>query len=118
VAEELPFADYTAAPQPPAQQQLPAAPTIRFPTKAVTEPLALPMASQATADRASLEDPTRAASRIAVTATAPPQRTDPVSFLKQNLPDPFENRRGGGLRNPPGEQETPFVGVPRPPQGN
>jgi TolA-binding protein len=68
---------------------------------------AFPRLSQPQADRASLDDPTAEASRLAVQNTMVPQRTSPAPFVRLTVPDPFEHRHPLLLRVAPLDEPLP-----------
>lgn len=91
----------------PPRAGMPAKPVIQLPAVDVNKPLPIPMLGQPKQDRAALDDTTLEASQAAALARVRPRRTGPVPFTPLNLPDPFENQRSGGLRNPPAESDQP-----------
>ena len=64
-------------------------------------PPRLPILATPMPERASLDDPTMAASTAAVLAAPPPERTTPAPYTRMGVPDPFEHRRPLTLRVPP-----------------
>jgi hypothetical protein len=90
--EELPLLGNKADPLPPEVQHLYAGDRIRVPSVDVNKPIPLPILAQPVSTRAPLDEVTSDASLAAALAAIPPGRTTPAPFLKQNLPDPFENR--------------------------
>jgi hypothetical protein len=87
--------------------EMPTKPVIQLPAADVEAPLPIPIVGQPKQDRASLDDTTLEASQAAALVRVRPRRPAPVPFTPLNLPDPFENQRQGGLRNPPAEGEQP-----------
>jgi hypothetical protein len=92
---------------PPPKIGMPTKPLPRLPSIDVETPLPLPILAHPKNDRASLDDATMEASQAAALVRVRPRRTEPVPFAPLNLPDPFENARVGGMRNPPAESEQP-----------
>jgi hypothetical protein len=90
--EELPLLGHKADPLAPEVQHLYAGKRIRVPSVDVNKPIPLPNLAQPVSTRAPLDEVTSDASLAAALAATPPARTTPAPFLKQNLPDPFENR--------------------------
>jgi len=94
--------------QPPvAQGPMPTKPVIQLPAADVNKPLPIPILGQPKQDRASLDDATLEVSQAAALTRVRPRRTGRVPFTPVNVPDPFENQRSGGLRNPPAESDQP-----------
>jgi hypothetical protein len=91
----------------PQRAPMPGKPVIQLPAVDVEKPLPIPMLGQPKQDRASLDDATLEASQAAALTRVRPRRTGPVPFAPVNLPDPFENQRSGGLREPPAESDQP-----------
>jgi hypothetical protein len=87
---------------------------IRTPAPDVKEPVALPVMAQTVPDRASHDDPTRAASSAAALAAAPPTRTTPAPFVRFTLPDPYEHHDAVKIRTPLAEETVPAATAPRP----
>lgn len=104
LAEELPFGGYRGEPARPHEVVLPVGDRIRTTGPDVGHPMALSHLGQPVADRASLEDPTAETSAAAVRSATPMARGTPVPFLRLTIPDPFEHREAGRLRNPPVDQ--------------
>jgi hypothetical protein len=98
-----------ALPAQPQRKEMPTQPLVRLPAIDVDRPLPLPILARPKVDRASLDDTTLEASLAAALRPYTPRRTQPVPFAPVNLPDPFENTRTGGLRNPLQESEQPPV---------
>ena len=59
-----------------------------------------------------VEDPTLDWTGTAALKSPPPQRTGPAPFVKQLLPDPYENRPAAKVKNTPPEEATPLTGTP------
>lgn len=87
--------------------KLPTQPLLALPAIDVESPLPLPILARPKPDRATLDDVTLETSQAAALHPVRPRRTQPVPFAALNLPDPFENIRDGGLRNPPEESDQP-----------
>ncbi len=83
----------TDAPRLPPAPPLPDNGRIRVPSPDVNRPIPLPILARPVADRASLDDPTLAASNAAALAAPIPPRSHKAPFLKQSLPDPYDRRR-------------------------
>ncbi len=83
----------TDAPRLPATPPLPDNGRIRVPSPDVNSPIPLPILARPVSDRASLDDPTLAASNAAALAAPIPPRTLKAPFLRQALPDPYDRRR-------------------------
>ena len=97
--------------------ELPTQPLIQLPAIDVESPLPIPILARPKQDRATLEDTTLETSHAATMGPVRPRRTQRVPFAPLNLPDPFENIRNGGLRNPPEEnQQPPAIPVRTPKQ--
>jgi hypothetical protein len=107
LAEGSPLADKREQPQPPRPVEMPTAPLLRLDSIDAREPLPLPILAQPQKDRASLADPTLAASIAAALRPLTPARAEPLAFAPMNLPDPFENVPTGEIRNPPAEDSMP-----------
>ena len=107
VPEGTPPVAFGALPAQPQAIELPTQPLVKLLPVDVTSPLPLPILAKPKADRASLDDTTLEASQTAALKPFTPRRTVPVPFVPLNLPDPFENLRGGGLREMPPESEQP-----------
>jgi hypothetical protein len=115
-AEETPLLGYRGTPAGPHDQYLPAGELVRLPSPDVNRPAALPPLAQPVLDRASLDDPTSAASLDAALAAPVPQRSTPAPFLRLSLPDPFEHRQTVKLRAIPPEDLMPVAASPRLPR--
>jgi hypothetical protein len=89
--EELPLNGNKSDPLAPEVQHLYAGDRIRVPSVDVNKPIPLPILAQPVSTHAPLDEVTSDASLAAALAATPPARTTPAPFLKQNLPDPFEN---------------------------
>ena len=89
--------------------QLPTKPLLKVPSADVNKPLPIPILAKPTKDRASLAEPAFDVSLDATLKKITPTRDKPVPFAPLNLPDPFEYRRYGELRNPLEESATPPV---------
>jgi hypothetical protein len=87
--------------------KLPTHPLVALPAIDVDSPLPLPILARPKPDRATLDDVTLETSQAAALHPLRPRRTQPVPFAPLNLPDPFENVRDGGLRNPLEESDQP-----------
>jgi hypothetical protein len=82
----------------------------------VNKPIGLPYLGQPVADRAPLDDATKAASGAAAVASPMPQRRNPVPFQRSTLPDPYEYRRPVSSEGLPAETGSPATSSPKPPQ--
>jgi len=78
--------------------------------------LDLPRMGQPVPDRASLDDATRSMSIDAVLVAPIPERQSPAPFLRQSIPDPYENRRVVRVTQPIDEPGVPVVVPPRAPK--
>ncbi len=103
----LPEGPPLVAQGPMPKRGLPTKPLIQLPAVDVEVPLPLPILAHPKSDRASLDDATLETSQAAALERVRPRRSGPVPFVPVNLPDPFENIRAGGLRNPPAESDQP-----------
>ncbi len=83
----------TDAPRLPPAPPLPDNGRIRVPSPDVNRPIPLPILARPVADRASLDDPTLAASNASALAASIPPRSHKAPFLKHSLPDPYDRRR-------------------------
>ena len=117
LAENAPFTAYRGDPLTPTTRDLDTGARVALPVRDPNQPAALGLLGLPVPDRVPLDDPTTEASLQAALAAVPPQRTDPVPFAPQNLPDPFQNAQTVKLRTPPTEEPTPspFVGSKAPP---
>ena len=113
--EPLPLFDQRATPRMPEAQHLLVGPRLRISSPDVNQPPPLPILAQQIPNRASLDDPTLDASLAAALALAPPMRVKPAPFMRLVLPDPFEHRETGRLRQPLPEDSTPATASPRTP---
>jgi hypothetical protein len=113
--DEAPLSTLPTDPQPPQAQVLPAGERARVPGPDPLQPATLPLLAQPLADRASLDDPGAEFSAAAVQAATVPARSTPAPFVRQNLPDPFENRDTVRLRNTPDEHPDPQTAAPKGP---
>jgi hypothetical protein len=113
--EGLPLARYRDDPTAPRREELPSLGLIRLPSPDVNAPVPLPILARPATDHAPLGDPTPDISLAAVLAQPVPVRMTPTPFVRLNLPDPFEHAQAVRLHNPPAEDPTPPVMVPRPP---
>jgi hypothetical protein len=111
--EPLPLFDQLASPRLPEAQHLLVGPRLRMPSPDVNQPPPLPILAHQVLDRTSLDDPTLDASLAMALALAPPIRVNPAPFLRLVLPNPFEHRETGRLRQPPPEDSTPMTATPR-----
>lgn len=78
----------------------------RIETQDVSIPPPLPVLATMVPDRVPLDDATVEASTAAVLAAPLPARTTPAPFVKQSVPEPYENRQPLTLPVP-GEDGTP-----------
>jgi hypothetical protein len=101
---------------PPETRVLPAGAGVRLPSLDATQPVPLPILAQLQIDRASLDDPTVAASLAAALSELAPVRANPAPFLRLTLPDPFEHRETVRVRVPLAEETTPVAAAPRLPK--
>jgi hypothetical protein len=113
--DEPPLARNRVEPTPPQRLELSTAALVRLPQTDGNQPVPLPLLGQVVVDREPLTDPTSAASIQAALAAVPPVRTTPASFVRENLPDPFENSQVVKVRTPAAESSTPYTGTPRRP---
>lgn len=81
----------------------------------VSGPLDLPSMAPYTPDRASLEDATRQPSLEAVLIAPIPVRAAVAPFVRQSIPDPFENRRVVQFQHPELEPIQPLSKSPSAP---
>jgi hypothetical protein len=114
--DEPPLTSRRDDPTPPERCPLPATAGVRLPSVDVTRPPALPPLAQPLPDREPLTDPTAFASRQAALAAPAPSRSAPAPFVREGLPDPFENVHPVRLRTPPPEDGSPYVAQPRLPR--
>lgn len=99
----------------PGQPELPTKPLIKLPSVDVHTPLPIPILARPAPDRAALGEPGFEASLDAALKRWTPTRDRPVPFTPMNLPDPFEHRRYGQLREVPEENAVPpVIPIPRP----
>jgi hypothetical protein len=101
----------------PVLPELPSLPDggrVHVPSVDVNQPIPLPVLAQPVSDRASLDDPTAAASVTAALAALVPSRTAKAPFLKRTLPDPYDHRRSQKTAVPE-EQTEPPLGTPQTP---
>jgi hypothetical protein len=115
VRDPLPLDEYHAKPRLPQPTKLASGPRTRLPSPNVNDPLPLPALASQVSDRAGLDDPTGDASIAAALALSPAPRTNPATFVRRSLPDPFEHRDTVKLRKPPAEETTPSTASPRQP---
>jgi hypothetical protein len=94
---------------------LPAGPRVRANRPDPDMPPPLPTLARPVQDRASLEDPTLAASLAAALAASMPPRPSHLPFVRAAIPEPFEQRKPVGSTLPP-ELGQPVATTPRPPQ--
>jgi hypothetical protein len=113
--DEPPLARNREEPTSPQRLELPTAALVRLPQADGSQPVPLPLLGQAVPDREPLTDPTTAASIQAALAAIPPARTTPAPFVRESLPDPFENSAVIKVRTPPAESSTPYTASPRRP---
>jgi hypothetical protein len=113
--EPAPLFDQLTSPRLPEPPHFAVGPRVRASSSDVNQPIPLPFLGQPVQGRATLEDPTLGASLAMALALSPPLRMSPAPFLRQFLPDPFEHRDSGRLRNPPEEDHTPVTATPRVP---
>jgi hypothetical protein len=92
VAEETLGVSNDAPPLPPTPP-MPDNGRIRVPSPDVNRLIPLPLLARPASDRAALDDPTLDASTAAALAAPLPPRGSKAPFLKQTLPDPYDNRR-------------------------
>jgi hypothetical protein len=107
LAEETPLAFHKLDPARPAALTLAAGALLRLPKVDIDEPAPLPTLAQPRRERASLADPTVAASIRAALAEQVPMRRNAEPFTPLNLPRPFELRDAVRLRQAPAEDSTP-----------
>lgn len=117
LGEDAPFTAYRGEARPPDARELDTGARVALSGRDVNVPAPLGWLGLPVPDRVPLDDPTAEASVQAALATVPPQRSDPVPFAPQNLPDPFQNAQTVKLKTPPAEEPTPspFVGSKPPP---
>jgi hypothetical protein len=113
--DESPLTTLHTDPQPPQTQVLPAGERARVPGPDPIQPAPLPLIAQPLPDRASLDDPGAEFSAAAVQSATVPARSKLAPFVRQNLPDPFENRDTIRLRNTPDEHPDPQTAAPKGP---
>jgi hypothetical protein len=113
--DESPLSTFRTEPQPPQAQVLPAGERARVPGPDPLQPAALPVLAQPVPERASLDDPGAEFSTAAVQSATVPFRSTLAPFVRQNLPDPFENRDTVRLRNTPDERPDPQTAAPKGP---
>jgi hypothetical protein len=113
--EPAPLFDQLVWPHVPEPAHLAVGPRVRIDSPDVNQPIPLPLLGQPTLDRVSLDDPTLDASTAAALALSPPLRKNPAPFVRLVLPNPFEYRDSGRLRNPPEEDTMPVTATPRVP---
>jgi hypothetical protein len=82
----------------------------------VDQPAGVPTLGTPVPDRASLDDPTRDASREAALTAAPPPRSNPAPFLRPPSSDPFENRETIKVKTPLLEEAVPVSTPARTPK--
>jgi hypothetical protein len=111
--DELPLAGTN--PTPPQEPQFHAGDRVRLPGPDVSQPVPLPVLATPAPDRAALDDPTADLTSAAAQAATMPAREAPAPFTKISLPDPFENRNAGRLRQTPPEKEDPVTAAPKGP---
>ncbi|MCE9531114.1 MAG: hypothetical protein K8T89_08320 [Planctomycetes bacterium] len=81
----------------------------------IAVPLVVPMLSRYTADRASFEDPTVEFTLQSIVTDKLPLREIVATFLRINLPEPFENAGGARIQTPVAEDPNRSIGeTPRP----
>jgi hypothetical protein len=113
--DELP-AGAGVEPALPGAPTLPAGERARVPSPRPGEAAPLPALSpRPLPDRAPVEDVTAGESTAAVLAAPLPPRTAPAPYLRQTVPDPYENRRAARVAAPP-EDANPVTAAPRPPR--
>jgi hypothetical protein len=110
-----PLVDRLASPPLPQKQPLPAGARLRVPSPDVNQPPPLPYLGQPKPDRAPLDDPTVDASLALALTLSPPLRMMPAPFIRLFLPNPFEHRDTGRLRQPLEESAMPLATTPRTP---
>jgi hypothetical protein len=113
--DESPLTTLHTDPQPPQTQVLPAGERARVPGPDPIQPAPLPLLAQPVPDRASLDDPGADFSAAAVQSATVPARSTLAPFVRQNLPDPFENRDTIRLRSTPDEHPDPQTAAPKGP---
>jgi hypothetical protein len=114
--EDMPLLSYHGTPAQPQEPALTPGVLVKAASPNVGQPVPPPVLGQPMPDRAPLDDPTTDASLAAALAAAMPSRTNPAPFLKLTLPDPFENRETGRLRETPPEEGIPVAATPRLPK--
>ncbi len=114
LAPEPPLGGHGTAGSVPEAPSFPAGERVRVASPDVEEPVALRPMAQPLPDRASLADPTTAASGEAALAAPLPSRTKPAAYQRFAVPDPFEHRDAVRLRRPPGEEPLPAAVTSRP----
>ncbi len=113
--DEAPLSTFSTDPQPPQTQVLPAGERTRVPGPDPNQPAALPVFAQPVPERASLDDPGAEFSATIVQSATVPFRSTTAPFVRQNLPDPFENRDTVRLRSTPDEHPDPQTAAPKGP---
>lgn len=116
LADEPPLAHNKAEPSRPQRSELPTVALVRLPAVDAERPALLPTLAQPVLDREPLTDPTTDASLKAALAAVPPERTTPAPFVRESLPDPFENGQVVKVRTPPADADAPYTGPPRLPR--
>jgi TolA-binding protein len=76
--------------------------------------VALPLLGQPKPDRASLDDPTAAASLASIMTAIHAERSRPADFLRLSLPDPFEHRLTLPKRLAQADAQLPVPAIIRP----
>lgn len=104
--ESLP--DLTAEPATPGSVEFGVGKKAHSSRPDVSGPLDLPILAPYTSDRASLEDATRQQSLEAVLVAPIPVRSTVAPFVRQSIPDPFENRRVAQFTHPEQEPTQPL----------
>jgi hypothetical protein len=115
IADALPFSDQSGRPPLPEKPLLPTTAPVLVPSPDVNQPVPLPILAKPISSSVPQDDPTAGASLSLALAISPPLRATPAAFIRFALPDPFEHRAAGRLRNPPEENSTPVTAAPRPP---
>ena len=113
--DEAPLSTFRTDPQPPQTQVLPAGERARVSGPDPIQPVVLPVLAQPLPERASLDDPGAEFSAATVQSATVPFRSTPAPFVRQNLPDPFENRDTVRLRSTPDEHPDPQTAAPKGP---
>lgn len=104
-------------PQLPSRSELAAGPLTRTEARNVNVIAELtPLSTRPVSDRAPLTDPTIEFTAQSVINPKLPVRTEPIGFLRINLPDPFEHVEAARPRTPIVENPNRSLGNPPPPK--